>query len=80
MSGEINSDNRRVGLIHIHTCIHCGQLRYRQAAPRGGNGPPGLLHWGCKDYSYISRTWSLIPLAHGHPGPSGAQATSFSLV
>jgi transcription elongation factor Elf1 len=30
MSSEIVSDNRKVALIHIHTCIHCGQARYRE--------------------------------------------------
>jgi transcription elongation factor Elf1 len=30
MSGETGANNHETNLIHIHTCIHCGQSRNRE--------------------------------------------------
>lgn len=30
MNSEIGLDSRNIFMIHIHTCIHCGHVRYRE--------------------------------------------------
>ncbi len=43
MSSENALDERDAGLIHLHTCIHCGHSRQREEVVEGEVNS-GLLH------------------------------------